>query len=758
MIAGSTLRLSLVALTLSVAACSAGSSVVAGSTVSSDPARSDVTIEEPDLYRLQGSTLYVQNRSSGLNILDVSDPARPGLVGRAALSGTSAAELYVQPNSLVVVLLSSATDACRPLAGLDAPGGAEERSELVLIDAEHPASPEILGRYCLPGKMVASRTVDSVLYAVTGPAAAPIDTAGRSQAFSIDLAVPRAPQLVAHEILLGSSTQILLTETTLVVASQDTVSASDRTRVAFFAIDAHGKLDPAGETSVPGAPQGRFHMDLQGRQLRIVTFDGGSSRLSILDASDPAHLEIIGTLTGIGPAERLYATRFDGDLAYVVTFRRTDPLWVLSLKDPQHPVIAGELRVPGYSDYLFPRGDHLVAVGRGADGRSLGLSLFDVSDPSSPAVLDQVQLGVDATSEANLDHRGVSILEQMPGGGLPAIVIPYADVARSYSDGRSSCTVRNHLQIVDLDKRSLVPRGRADLRGAVRRSFLVGDALYGLSDYEVKALAVGDRNAPDALAQVTVGTDDGLRASTAATCDASGYGIDSYGCSMAGGAREQGGSLLLIGLALLLVSRRQGARRPLRPALVALGAFVVCTSFSGRALAEPACEAAEPECGVGPDAAAAAPWLSPDQPRPAPGYLELERPHTQQIAVEKPRLGLGVAGINVFFASWLLTAGVGYLTNNNTLSIPVFGPFVYMAQYRERFDCKNTDPETVVSCRSESTGDRMVYGGLVLSAIVQAGGLAMIGAGFGTKSKVFAVAVAPSFSPQQGGLTVLGRF
>ncbi len=45
--------------------------------------------------------------------------------------------------------------------------------------------------------------------------------------------------------------------------------------------------------------------------------------------------------------EALHAPRFAGDRAYFVTFRNTDPLFVVDLSDSSNPVIAGHVEVPG---------------------------------------------------------------------------------------------------------------------------------------------------------------------------------------------------------------------------------------------------------------------------------------------------------------------------------------------------------------------------------------------------------------------------
>ena len=48
-------------------------------------------------------------------------------------------------------------------------------------------------------------------------------------------------------------------------------------------------------------------------------------------------LEQLGRVGGLGKGERIYATRFIGDRAYVVTFRQVDPLHVVDLVRPREP-------------------------------------------------------------------------------------------------------------------------------------------------------------------------------------------------------------------------------------------------------------------------------------------------------------------------------------------------------------------------------------------------------------------------------------
>ena len=118
------------------------------------------------------------------------------------------------------------------------------------------------------------------------------------------------------------------------------------------------------------------------------------------------------------PGEDLYAARFLGDRAYLVTFEVIDPLYVIDLSDPEDPRVAGELEVPGFSTYLQPLGESVV-LGIGSDVPAQGpaltggvkLSLFDVADITAPAELASAVIGQRGShSAAQHNHHALSLL------------------------------------------------------------------------------------------------------------------------------------------------------------------------------------------------------------------------------------------------------------------------------------------------------------------------------------------------------------
>jgi len=147
-------------------------------------------------------------------------------------------------------------------------------------------------------------------------------------------------------------------------------------------------------------------------------------------ASDQS-LQVVGQLpntqrpAAIGlPGEQVYAVRMLGERGYVVTFRQVDPLYVLDLSNPADPKQAGELKVPGFSDYLFPMGDGLLfGVGKDADasGRQGGVkvALFDVKDPARPAALASLTFGQRGSATAlDASSHGINLFQR--GSVMPA--------------------------------------------------------------------------------------------------------------------------------------------------------------------------------------------------------------------------------------------------------------------------------------------------------------------------------------------------
>ncbi|MCX6709807.1 MAG: beta-propeller domain-containing protein [Candidatus Woesearchaeota archaeon] len=159
----------------------------------------------------------------------------------------------------------------------------------------------------------------------------------------------------------------------------------ESTRIAKIDISSLS-LSATGE--VPGTLLNQFSIDEYSGYLRTaVTFgdwDSSENAIVILDSG----LNKVGETENFGTSERIYSVRFIKELAYVVTFKQTDPFFIMDLSNPEAPVIKGELKIPGYSAYLHPVSDSIM-IGIGKEGNQVKASLFDISNPEKPRELSK---------------------------------------------------------------------------------------------------------------------------------------------------------------------------------------------------------------------------------------------------------------------------------------------------------------------------------------------------------------------------------
>jgi hypothetical protein len=269
---------------------------------------------------------------------------------------------------------------------------------------------------------------------------------------------------------------------------------------------------------VVGTVLNQYSMSEHDGFLRIATTDfdqwgrgdGSVSQVSVLEERD-GELVVVGEVGDLGRGERIFAVRFLGDVATVVTFRQTDPLYTIDLGDPTDPRVVGELKILGYSAYLHPLDDDLLlGVGQDADeqGRTTGtqVSLFDIGDLADPTRVAQWTLPGGWT-EAEFNAR--AFLHWAPEDlvVLPVNVQPWGpegpqepffgavafEVAASTLVERARLTHSSGEQAefceqwVEIDERGEEVTHEQcwkepDWQAAITRSVVVGDTLYTLSE------------------------------------------------------------------------------------------------------------------------------------------------------------------------------------------------------------------------------------------------------------------------------------
>jgi uncharacterized secreted protein with C-terminal beta-propeller domain len=176
--------------------------------------------------------------------------------------------------------------------------------------------------------------------------------------------------------------------------------------------------DYRGSGVVKGRILNQFAMDEHDEHLRIATTTGHlpspdvHSTMSVLRDVE-GELLVAGEVDGIAPTEDIRSVRFDGDVGFVVTFKKTDPLFVFDLSKADAPKIRGELKIPGFSTYMHLMDDsHLLTIGYDADDQGsfawfqgVQLQIINVADLEDPRLIHKEVIGTrGSTSEATTNH------------------------------------------------------------------------------------------------------------------------------------------------------------------------------------------------------------------------------------------------------------------------------------------------------------------------------------------------------------------
>ena len=486
----------------------------------------ELGVDEPDIVKTDGSRIVAVTH----NVMHVVDAASGKLTGEMALPGHSGvpAQLLLRGDRALVLFPSAA--AAIPTVW---PDMQPYTSDILLVDLSD-GQPQLTDTLTVDGTLVDARQVGGEARVVVrstprvdarDPAA--VDSAtisdwlpryrlsggGRTTSGSVDCRQVSRPlhysgltmltvyslDLDAPSLSIGDPATVVAdggvvygTGSSLYIAADDRwMATSARTQIYEFDVTRAGRpvFEASGE--VPGVLLNQYSMSEFAGKLRVVTTavrpaaNGqwsatSESALHVLQQEGDA-LSEIGLLEGLGKGERVYSVRFTGPTAYVVTFRQTDPLYVVDISDPSNPAAVGELQLTGYSAYLHPVGDgRLIGVGQEANarGRVLGtqVSLFGVSDASRPNLVARYQLN-GGRSEAEADPHAFLF---WPKTGL--VLIPVTPS----TNGALALTI---------DESGIHQLGRVGPGRQIRRSLVIGDTVWtvtdsGLGANQVSTLAV----------------------------------------------------------------------------------------------------------------------------------------------------------------------------------------------------------------------------------------------------------------------------
>lgn len=518
-------------------------------------------IDEGDIVQTDGDYLYSISESSVM-ISDIRDSENMELAAVLKLDGeTYPEELFLFGDTLIVIssrfsLMETEGDAemesFMPYSGLTA---------VSLYDVTSPENPELIREFGNEGTFNNARLSNGILHYVSnvfpnywileeqpdvelrprlfdsaqGGELEPLPyedltilpgtmEGSYSVITSVSLEAPASNE-ISTKGFLGGNEQMYMNEQHLYLTAsafetaegefEDTalwVPQQADTEIFKFSLDGIS-VEFIASARVQGSLLNQFSMDEFEGHFRLATTEG----VAWAPASEPKNhlfilneqLEQVGSVENLAPSERIYSVRFIGSKAYMVTFRETDPLFAIDVSDPAAPEVLGELKIPGFSNYLHPLDDqHLIGFGYdtkiepvkgGGEPRivtgGMKISLFDVSDMGDPKETDTEIIGGPGTYSAlQYDHKALFRHEAQSLFGFPISI--YTGDGTEYIEFQAegaliySITPEGIELSADLTQPSSQPY--EDWNTSVQRLAYAKDALYAVANTEVRSYRLSD--------------------------------------------------------------------------------------------------------------------------------------------------------------------------------------------------------------------------------------------------------------------------
>ncbi len=458
-------------------------------------------VDEADTVKTDGNYVYtIKGQSVRIVSVRPATELKETAIIDLAKENMMPSELYVDGDMLVVIgqvyqNYSPYPPNVRPLmdAKMIAPWYSS-KTQVKIYDISVRSNPKSIRTVTFDGGALSTRRIEDKLYLVLNQNlwAYPLDNVKASDALPLpmfrdtargdkdvpvvgcaDVAImPRIPSPqylivgvipldsptaeVSREVVLGSAQNIYASLKNLYVSAPEWKyiwdgnggSSEVKTTIYRFGFTDDG-VELKAQGQVPGTIKNQFSMDEKDNVFRIATtVDSWSSNapsknnLYVLNAN----METVGSIENIAPGEQIYSTRFMGDRAYMVTFKKIDPLFVIDLSDTRNPKILGKLKIPGYSDYLHPYDEnHIIGFGKDATESKTGdfawyqgmkLALFDVSDVENPKEMHSTIIGDRGTDSPLLyNHKALLFDKSKNLLAFPITVNKIPDNLKQGNDG-----------------------------------------------------------------------------------------------------------------------------------------------------------------------------------------------------------------------------------------------------------------------------------------------------------------------------------
>lgn len=519
-------------------------------------------VDESDFVKTNGKYIY-QVVDGKVNIIETNDGKNMKLLDPITFPSTfTPFQLFLHEDKLLVIGHSyeemKREDVSSKVAeSLIAPS---ESTKAIVFDVRSPKKPIEERTLSIEGHIVSSRKIDNKIYLVTNqhpqywlmqeyedadlrPKYSDSTVSEDKLAIDYDeiqyfpdsnepnyiliaaFDLEKPEQEATITTYLGGGNEMYMSKENLYLAVQnwptremleDKVVEPLSTNIYKFSID---DLDVRfhSSTEVEGRILNQFSMDEHEGYFRVATTKGmvwdeerpSSNNLFIYDEN----LKEVSSLKDLARGERIYSARFMGEKIYIVTFKETDPLFVIDASEPLNPKVLGELKIPGFSNYLHPLDEnHLIGFGHDTkvvpskDSKEpliltegVKLSLFDITDMKNPKEMFTEIIGGRGTySPLNYDHKALLYHPEKKLFAFPINV--YQSVKGDDFDQKFEFQGA-YVYNVDLDNGFSLKKKISHMKGnepyeewenEISRLLYIGDKLFALSNSKISSYTMND--------------------------------------------------------------------------------------------------------------------------------------------------------------------------------------------------------------------------------------------------------------------------
>ena len=516
-------------------------------------------VDEADIVKTDGKHIF-QIIDGKLNIIKAAPAKEMSLIKSIPFTHSfSPSQLFLYEDQLVVIgyTFRDSTPKVNPnQRKMIYPPRHFEATTAIIYDINDPSNPEEIRRVEVEGNHVTSRRVDSYVYLVSNhypnywimedmradevelrPRFS--DTALKDESTLIpyesikyipgsketnftliaafDLNEPKKEATITSYI--GSGNQMYMSKENIYIAVSNYYAVpfmeggadnSPNTSLYKFSVE-KDKVEFHSSTEVPGTILNQFSMDEFKGTFRVATTKGDTWNANKPSANNlyiyDENLKQIGSLSDLARGERIYSARFMGERIYIVTFKQVDPLFVIDASNPKKPKVLGELKIPGFSNYLHPYDEnHIIGFGHDtkvvADKTSTGeprvytdgikISLFDIRDVNAPKEKFTEIIGGRGTySPLNYDHKALLFNKEKGIFAFPITVFQNIE-GKQYEQSfefQGAYVYDINLEGIELRAKLShdVPGPYETWEGEIQRVLTIEDTLYAISPTKISA-------------------------------------------------------------------------------------------------------------------------------------------------------------------------------------------------------------------------------------------------------------------------------